>query len=85
LVELVSSAERLLRSTTEVSGQAAGGYDSTDGDCRYGINFLWERIFGKLNNPTKIELEGTACRAIKTSDHDVRVTFPCGVITTIPK
>ena len=39
----------------------------------------------KLNNPTEIELVGTSCQAIKTGDHDVRVTFPCGVITTIPK
>jgi hypothetical protein len=39
----------------------------------------------KLNNPTEIELVGSSCQAIKTGDHDVRVTFPCGVITTIPK
>jgi hypothetical protein len=39
----------------------------------------------KLNSPTEIELVGTACQAIKTGDHDVRVTFPCGVITTIPQ
>ena len=37
----------------------------------------------KLNNPTEIELVGTSCQAIKTGDHDVRVTFPCGVITIV--
>jgi hypothetical protein len=39
----------------------------------------------RLNNPTEIELLGTACEAIKTGDHDVRVVFPCGVVTTIPQ
>jgi hypothetical protein len=38
----------------------------------------------KLNNPTEIELVGSACQAIKTGDHDIRVSFPCGVITPIP-
>jgi len=39
----------------------------------------------KLNSPTEIELVGTACTAIKTGDHDIKVSFPCGVVMPIPQ
>ena len=35
----------------------------------------------KLNNPGEIELLGSACAAIKSGDHDVRIKFPCGIVT----
>jgi hypothetical protein len=31
-----------------------------------------------VNNPTQIELVGDACETIKTGDHDLDVSFPCG-------
>jgi hypothetical protein len=33
----------------------------------------------KLNNPSEIELLGTACDAIKEGDHSLTINFPCGV------
>jgi len=37
----------------------------------------------KLNSPTVLELQGTACSAIKNGDHDLKISFPCGVIIPI--
>ncbi|MES1177385.1 MAG: vWA domain-containing protein [Myxococcales bacterium] len=37
----------------------------------------------KLNSPTVLELQGTACSTIKNGDHDLKISFPCGVIVPI--
>lgn len=37
----------------------------------------------KLNSPTVLELQGSACNAIKSGDHDLKISFPCGVIIPI--
>ncbi len=37
----------------------------------------------KLNAPTVLELTGTACSTIKNGDHDLKISFPCGVIVPI--
>ncbi|HEX9621466.1 MAG TPA: hypothetical protein VF989_15085, partial [Polyangiaceae bacterium] len=34
----------------------------------------------RLNSPTEIELLGDACEAIKHGDHELDISFPCGVI-----
>lgn len=34
----------------------------------------------QLNNPTEIELLGSACDTIKQGDHTLSVTFPCGAV-----
>ncbi|MGE0325225.1 MAG: VWA domain-containing protein [Polyangiaceae bacterium] len=35
----------------------------------------------KLNSPSQVELVGDACDAIKSGDHDIKISFPCGSIT----
>ena len=37
----------------------------------------------RLNSPTVVELQGAACTAIKNGDHDLKISFPCGVIVPI--
>ncbi|UQA61945.1 vWA domain-containing protein [Polyangium aurulentum] len=37
----------------------------------------------KLNSPDEMELLGTACETIKSGDHQISVTFPCGIV--VPK
>jgi len=37
----------------------------------------------KLNSPTVVELQGDACKTIKNGDHDLKISFPCGVIIPI--
>ncbi len=37
----------------------------------------------KLNSPDEMELLGTACETIKVGDHQLSVTFPCGIV--VPK
>ena len=40
----------------------------------------------RLNSPSEAELQGKACAAIKSGDHDLKIDLPCGVIVpTIPK
>ncbi|MEO6599481.1 MAG: vWA domain-containing protein [Polyangiaceae bacterium] len=40
----------------------------------------------KLNSPTVLELQGDACSTIKNGEHDLKISFPCGVIVpTVPK
>jgi hypothetical protein len=34
----------------------------------------------RVNSPTEIELVGTACELIKMGQHEVNISFPCGVI-----
>jgi hypothetical protein len=34
----------------------------------------------KMNSSTEIELVGTACDIIQQGDHEVEITFPCGVV-----
>jgi hypothetical protein len=34
----------------------------------------------RLNSPSVLELTGAACTAIKNGDHDIAISFPCGVI-----
>lgn len=35
----------------------------------------------RLTSPSQVELTGAACDAIKSGDHDIKITFPCGSIT----
>lgn len=35
----------------------------------------------RLASPTQVELTGAACDAIKSGDHDIKISFPCGSIT----
>ncbi|MCA9633202.1 MAG: VWA domain-containing protein [Myxococcales bacterium] len=35
----------------------------------------------QLNSPSQVELVGDACEAIKSGDHDIKISFPCGSIT----
>ena len=37
----------------------------------------------RLTAPTMLELQGSACTAIKTGNHDLQIDFPCGVIVPI--
>jgi hypothetical protein len=37
----------------------------------------------RLNTPSEIELLGTACESIKTGDHDLDISFPCGAVDVI--
>ena len=37
----------------------------------------------RLNSPTMLELQGTACSTIKNGDHALKIDFPCGVIIPI--
>ncbi len=37
-----------------------------------------------LKAPDEVELHGAACDAIKTGDHSLSITFPCGVFTPPP-
>jgi hypothetical protein len=39
----------------------------------------------RLSTATEIEILGTACTTIKSGDHDLSVTFPCGVVEPIPE
>lgn len=39
----------------------------------------------RLNGPSEVELLGTTCELVKTGDHSIDVSFPCGVIVPIPK
>jgi len=39
----------------------------------------------RLNGPSEVELLGTACELVRTGDHSIDVSFPCGVIVPIPK
>ena len=39
----------------------------------------------RLNGPSEVELLGTVCELVKTGDHSIDVSFPCGVIVPIPK
>lgn len=34
----------------------------------------------RLNSPSQVELVGDACEAIKSGDHDIKISFPCGSI-----
>ena len=34
----------------------------------------------RVNSPTEIEILGTACDSIKMGDHNIEISFPCGVI-----
>ena len=37
----------------------------------------------RLDSPTMFELQGSACTAIKSGNHDLQIDFPCGVIVPI--
>lgn len=39
----------------------------------------------RLNGPSEVELLGTACELVRTGEHSIDVSFPCGVIVPIPK
>lgn len=35
----------------------------------------------KFTPPDKVELQGAACETIQNGEHELKVTFPCGIIT----
>ncbi|HEY3256980.1 MAG TPA: vWA domain-containing protein, partial [Polyangiaceae bacterium] len=37
----------------------------------------------RMTAPSMLELQGAACAAIKSGDHDLKIDFPCGVIIPI--
>jgi hypothetical protein len=39
----------------------------------------------RLNGPSEVELLGTACESVRTGDHLIDVSFPCGVVVPIPR
>lgn len=39
----------------------------------------------RLNGPSEVELLGTSCELVKTGDHSIDVSFPCGVVIPIPR
>jgi hypothetical protein len=39
----------------------------------------------RLNDPSTVELTGTACDLVKMGDHQIDISFPCGVIIVVPK
>lgn len=39
----------------------------------------------RLNDPSTVELTGTACELVKTGDHEIDISFPCDVIIPVPK
>jgi hypothetical protein len=38
----------------------------------------------RLNDPTTVELTGTACELVRMGDHQIDISFPCGVVIPIP-
>jgi len=38
----------------------------------------------RLNDPTTVELVGSSCDLVKSGDHEVNISFPCGVIIIVP-
>jgi hypothetical protein len=38
----------------------------------------------RLNDPSTVELTGTACDLVKMGDHAIDISFPCGVIIPVP-
>jgi hypothetical protein len=39
----------------------------------------------RLVDPSTVELTGTACDLVKMGDHEIDISFPCGVIIVVPK
>jgi hypothetical protein len=63
-----------------VTGTGADGSVTVDGTALpFGDANGW-----RLNDPSTVELTGTACELVKTGDHEIDISFPCGVIIPIP-
>lgn len=46
-----------------------------------GAELVYQAADGwRLNSPTELELTGAACETIKRGDHELDISFPCGVI-----
>lgn len=62
----------------ELDGEIADGKESTGTVTLDGEELLLDDENGwKVNGPSEIELLGTACDAIKSGDHDLKIEFPC--------
>jgi hypothetical protein len=64
-----------------VKGTGADGSVVVDGTAlTFGDPNGW-----RLNDPSTVELTGTACDLVKMGDHQIDISFPCGVIIVVPK
>lgn len=63
----------------DLDGEIAKGKESTGTVLLDGTKLKLDDPDGwKVNTPTQIELVGDACETIKSGDHDLDVSFPCG-------
>jgi len=63
-----------------VQGDGSNGTVSVDGT-PVGFN---DPNGWRLNDPNTVELVGSACELVKSGDHEVDISFPCGVIIIVP-
>lgn len=78
IVSDVRSCELELNGSVEADSAGTGTVLLDDKPLSYMNADGW-----RLTSPTTLELQGAACSAIKTGDHDLKISFPCGVI--VPK
>lgn len=63
----------------DLDGEITAGREATGTVSLDGTDLVYDDPNGwVVNSPTQIELVGTACETIKSGDHDIDVTFPCG-------
>lgn len=70
----------------DLDGEISAGKESTGKVTLDGKGLVLNDEDGwKVNSPTQIELVGEACETIKTGDHDLDVSFPCGSFVVVAK
>ncbi len=81
IVSGVRSCVFTLNGTVEASG-ADTGIVQLDGK----FLIYMDKDGWRLNSPSELELQGAACAAIKSGDHDLKIEFSCGVfVPAVPK
>lgn len=80
IVSGVRSCVLTLNGSVEASDAASGSVILDGKSLAYQDANGW-----RLNAPSELELLGSACASIKHGDHDLKISFPCGVIVPIPK
>lgn len=63
----------------DLDGEIEAGKESTGTVLLDGTELILDDPDGwQVNTPTQIELVGMACETIKSGDHDLDISFPCG-------
>lgn len=75
IINGVRSCQLSLNGTVDANNAASGQVALDGAPLSYEDANGW-----RLNSPTEIELLGDACEAIKHGDHELDISFPCGVI-----